>query len=306
MKRVVSVSLGSATGDFEREILVGSERVHLTREGMDGDIERARARLIELDGHVDALGLGGIDISLSVGGKKFIIGDGQRLAEAATKTPVVDGSGLKETLEQETIHELVHQGWIHEGTSVLMVSAMDRFGMAEALVQAGCQCIFGDLIFTMGFDYPLTTLADLEELAQKYRSRLLTVPFHLLYPTGEKQTQRTPDPRFQKYYDAAEIIAGDRYLIHRHLPDRIPGKGIITNTTRPSTIEAFRTAGAQWVATTTPEMDGVSGGTNLMEAALVAVMGKPVTEITPEEYRTWIQNLGWHGSFQRLEGNRKE
>lgn len=301
MKRVVSVSLGAAAGNFVREIAIRGETVQLAREGMDGDMERAKARLRELDGHVDAIGLGGIDITLRVGDETFVVGDGKRLAEVTTVTPVVDGSGLKETLEREAVASLTSQGLIRPGLRVLLVSAMDRFGMAEALMQAGCHCLFGDLIFNLGIDYPLTTLAELEDLARKYRSRLLTVPFHLLYPTGRAQTDQKPDARFQKYYDEADLIAGDRHLICRHLPDRLTGKAILTNTTRPDTMQRFQAAGIAWVATTTPDLGGVSGGTNLMEAALIAVMGKPADAITIDDYRALLKEMEWHGAVHRYE-----
>lgn len=301
MKQVISVSLGSSTGDFEREIDMGGERVRLVREGVDGDMERAKQRIREVDGKVDAIGLGGIDLYLYVAGKQFIVGDAVKLAEEAKVTPVVDGSGLKDTLEREAVQDLVNRGLATADTHVLMVSAMDRFGMAEAFIDAGCQCVFGDLIFHIGMDYPYTTLAQLEEFGEKMRSRLLTVPFHMLYPTGDKQLERKPEARTQKYYDQADIIAGDRHLIHRHMPDTLPGKGILTTTTRPSTIEEYKAAGVKWVATTTPAMDGVSGGTNLMEAALVAVLGRPIADITRDDYRACIKDLGWHGSFQELQ-----
>ena len=302
MKRVVSVSLGSSDGDFTREVDLNGHPVQLVREGMDGDIDRAARRVQELDGQVDAIGLGGIDIYLYVGGKQFIIGDGQRLARMATRTPVVDGSGLKNTLERQVVRQLAERSLISSETRVLMVSAMDRFGMAEALVDLGCQCVFGDLIFNMGINYPLKNLAEVAEMAEKYRSRLLTVPFHLLYPTGEKQRERKPDPRFARYYEDADVVAGDRHLIHRHLPERVPGKGIVTTTTRPSTLAEFAEAGVRWVATTTPSMDGVSGGTNVIEAAMVAVMEKSVSEVTTDDYLEWIQRLGLRGSVQMLDG----
>lgn len=154
MKHVVSVSLGSSSGDFVREIVLAGHPVRLVREGTNGDMDRARQRLQELDGEVDALGLGGIDISLSVGGEQFFIGDGLRLAEAATKTPVVDGSGLKNTLERRVVRELAASGKITPQSNVLMVSALDRFGMAEAFVELGCPLVFGDLIFNIGLDFP--------------------------------------------------------------------------------------------------------------------------------------------------------
>lgn len=302
MKQAVSVSLGSAAGDFTREITLAGQKVRLTREGTNGDMDRARQRLKELDGKVDALGLGGIDISLSVGGQTFFIGDGLRLAQAAQITPVVDGSGLKNTLERRVVRALAEAGHLGKDSHVLMVSALDRFGMAEAFVDLGCPCVFGDLIFNIGLNFPLAALSEIEDLARKYKSRLLSVPFHLLYPTGAAQDAQTADPRYAKYYEAADVIAGDGHLILRHLPPILPpGKGIVTNTTRPHSLARLAAAGAAWVATTTPDLDGLSGGTNLMEAALVAVIGLPLAEITPPVYDEWTERLGWHGSFQTLE-----
>ena len=301
MKHAVSVSLGSSSGDFVREIVLAGHPVRLAREGTNGDMDRARQRLQELDGMVDALGLGGIDILLSVGGEQFFIGDGLRLADAATKTPVVDGSGLKNTLERRVVRELAASGKITPQSNVLMVSALDRFGMAEAFVELGCPLVFGDLIFNIGLDFPLTTLPEIKDLAKKYRSRLLSMPFHQLYPTGTSQDSPQADPRYAKYYDAADVIAGDGHLILRHLPPTLsPGKGVVTNTTRPKSLARLAAAGISWVATTTPEMDGLSGGTNLMEAALVAVIGLPLSEITPAVYDEWIERLGWYGAVQTL------
>ncbi len=306
MKHVVSVSLGAKSGDFTRDITLDGQRLRLAREGMDGDMERARARIQALDGHVDALGLGGIDIYVYVAGQQLVVGDGLRLAQCATQSPMVDGSGLKNTLERRVVTFLAAQGHITAQSKVLMVSALDRFGMAEAFVQMGCPCIFGDLIFNIGLDFPLAALADIEELAQKYRKRLLTVPFHLLYPTGAAQDKSEADPRYAHYYHDADIIAGDRHLIMRHLPPDIHGKGIVTNTTRPDTVARLAGAGAAWLATTTPEMDGLSGATNLMEAALVALMAKPLPEITSADYDTWADKLGWRGAFQRLHSHPSE
>ena len=65
--------------------------------------------------------------------------DGLKLMEAAKKTPVVDGSGLKNTLERQTVYYLRdNTSLLPEGCKVLMVSAVDRFGMAEALTEIGC------------------------------------------------------------------------------------------------------------------------------------------------------------------------
>jgi hypothetical protein len=299
MKSVISVSLGSKTGDFFRETELAGVPITLARQGMEGDIAAAHARIAALDGTVDAIGLGGIDIYLYVGREQLIIGDGQRLSQAAHITPVLDGSGLKNTLERIVVHDLIKSGVVTSRSKILMVSALDRFGMAEAFVEHGCSCVFGDLIFNIGLDFPLTKLSEIEELAKKYRKRLLTVPFHLLYPTGSAQEAKEANPVYAKYYLEADIIAGDAHLILRHLPDRIDGKGIVTNTTRTHTMERFLHAGAAWVMTTTPDLGGISGGTNIMEAALVAIMGIPQSEIETTDYLKWIDRLNWHGSLTK-------
>jgi hypothetical protein len=96
-KRVVSVSLGSSRRDSVAEVEVLGEKVVLERRGTDGDFQGAICLIRELDGKVDAIGLGGIDLYLVAGGRRYAIRDAQKLKEAAKKTPVVDGSGLKHT-----------------------------------------------------------------------------------------------------------------------------------------------------------------------------------------------------------------
>ncbi len=69
------------------------------------------------------------------------------------------------------------------------------------------------------------------------------LPFEWIYPTGEKQEKRTP--KWGKYYEWATVIAGDCHYIKRFMPDNLQGKVIVTNTTTPEDVEAFRKAGRE-------------------------------------------------------------
>ena len=62
MKRVVSVSLGSPKGDFRTTQTLLGEEVEIARVGTNGDLRRYAEMMRELDGNVDAIGLGGIDL----------------------------------------------------------------------------------------------------------------------------------------------------------------------------------------------------------------------------------------------------
>ena len=109
------------------------ERLDIRSIGFDGSLDRAIDALRELDGNVDAIGLGGIDVYLYAGTKRYALRDGLRMLEAVQVTPVVDGSGLKNTLERETVCSPAANGIIDfTGLPVLMVSALDRFGMAAS------------------------------------------------------------------------------------------------------------------------------------------------------------------------------
>src|ERR1700685_4137975 len=150
MKTIVSVSLGSAARDHRARVELLGEQFDISREGMDGSIDRALKRLRELDGTVDAIGLGGIDVYLYAGTQRVAVKDGLALLNAVKKTPVVDGSGLKNTLERAAVEYLQAELGIElRGKRVLMVSALDRFGMAQALVAAGGDVIFRVFLFAL-------------------------------------------------------------------------------------------------------------------------------------------------------------
>ena len=58
-KRAVSVSLGASTRDYQHRKGLLGRWVSLQWIGTDGDMLRAETLLRELDGKVDAIGLGG-------------------------------------------------------------------------------------------------------------------------------------------------------------------------------------------------------------------------------------------------------
>jgi hypothetical protein len=290
-KKVVSVSLGSSSRDHRAMVQLLGEDFDIARIGMDGSIERAAAKLRELDGTVDAIGLGGIDVYLYAGTKRYALRDGLRLLEAVKRTPVCDGSGLKNTLERAAVRFLRDQlGVDLRGRKVLMVSALDRFGMAQALVEAGADVLFGDFIFALDLDKPVRSLSEFEELAERYLPDACKLPFQFFYPTGKKQ-DRPPQPKYPEYYAEADIIAGDFHFMRQFMPERLDGKLILTNTVTERDIDELRERGAERLVTTTPNFGGRSFGTNVIEAALLAILQKPWAEVSAGDYERVLREL---------------
>jgi hypothetical protein len=188
------------------------------------------------------------------------------------KTPLVDGNGLKILLESQSANFLsknLQDSKISKPTKALMVSAADRWGLAVSFDQAGYQCVFGDLIFALGIPIPIRTIPAMKVLSSILIPIVSRLPFHWIYPIGESQESRKP--KWGNYFKWADVIAGDCHYIHRYMPDSLPGKIIVTNTTTENDRDFFQQAGIHALMTTTPVLEGRSFGTNMMEAALVAV-----------------------------------
>lgn len=300
MKRAVSISIGSSKRNKAVEVTLLGEKVSIERIGTDGDMEAAALKYKELDGQVDAFGVGGADLGAIVEGKFFPFHSVQKLIRYIKKTPVVDGGGLKNTLENKApkfLDQKIGDYINSRGRKVMVTVGVDRWGLSKSFVEAGYETVFCDLMFALDVPIPIRTLSGLRTLAAVMIPIVTRFPFEWLYPTGEKQNVH--EPKWEKYYQWATVVAGDCLYIKRNMPLDMKGKVIVTNTTTPEDVEFFRKCGVKYLVTTTPVMEGRSFGTNMMEAALVAVAGKG-RELTWPELTEMLDKLGFEPQLQEL------
>jgi hypothetical protein len=292
MKRVVSVSLGSSTRNKTHELDILGQSFRIERIGTDGDLNAFAKMFADLDGKVDALGVGGADIYVVVGEKRYAFRQIQRLISGAKITPVVDGSGLKHTLERETVHRLQREGTVDfKQERVLLVSAVDRFGMAQALIDVGAKTTYGDLLFGLGLPIPVRSYGAVKLLGSLILPIITRLPLKWFYPTGEKQETRAP--KFPKVFADATFICGDWHYIRRYAPDDLTGKTILTQTVRKADLDWLKTTGARRVITTTPVMGGETFATNVMEGVVVALLEKRPEQMTEQDYLDTLARLDW-------------
>lgn len=294
MKHVISISLGSSSRDKTVQTTFLGEAFTISRQGVDGDEKRFMQRLGELDGTVDAFGFGGMDRYLYIGDKRYEFSAAKRLLAPAIKTPVLDGSGLKNTLERAVVRRLAAEGIVDFAHSkTLMVAGVDRFGMSEALAEQGGEIVFGDLMFSLGLPIPIHGAKQHRLVAGLLLPLIVQMPLSVLYPMGEKQNQIIP--KHQQWYAWADIIAGDFHYIRRHLPTAesgiLKGKTILTNTTTEQDQIELRERGVKRLITTTPSFDGRSFGTNVMEAMCVALNGGELLD--KAGYEAVLAKLSW-------------
>ena len=300
MKKAVSISIGSSKRNKAVEVNLLGEQVSIERIGTDGDMEAAALKYQELDGKVDAFGVGGADLGAIIEGKFYPFHSVQKLVRYIKKTPVVDGGGLKNTLENRApafVDRKLGEYINARGRKVMMTVGVDRWGLSKCFVEAGYETVFCDLMFALDVPIPIRSLSGLRKLAAVMIPIVTRFPFEWLYPTGEKQDLRTP--KYVKWYEWATVVAGDCHYIKRNMPEDMRGKVIVTNTTTPEDVELFRKCGVKYLVTTTPVLEGRSFGTNMMEAALVAASGKG-RALTWPELTEMIDKLGFEPQLQEL------
>jgi len=300
MKRAVSISIGSSKRNKSVEVDLLGEKVVIERIGTDGDMEKAALLYKELDGKVDAFGVGGADLGLMVDDKWYPLHSVSSMVRYIKHTPVVDGTGVKNTLENMAAPMIDQElgDYIKEkGRKTLIMTGSDRWGLTKSFTELGYETVFGDLMFSLDIPIPLHTTKQIKTLVGILMPVISRVPFKWVYPTGAKQETRTP--KFEKFFQWATVIAGDCHYIKKYMPDDLTGKIIVTNTTTPDDVALFKQCGVKYLITTTPVLDGRSFGTNMIESALIAISGKN-RKLTYEEYTELLNRLDFKPQLQEL------
>jgi hypothetical protein len=297
MKQAVSVSLGSSDRDKDVVVELKGQRIRLQRIGTDGDVEKARRLFQELDGRVDALSMGGADMYIRLESREYPLYAALDLVRGVKRTPVVDGRGLKHTLERR-VFELAGAalGPLPRFRYALVPLALDRVGLVKAVSEVSDRVVCGDLMFALGIPIPLVGLKRYLRVARLLMPMVSRFPMSLIFYGSDRIDL---NPKFPKYWRMADLIAGDMLFIRKYSIEDLSGKTVITNTTTPDNIELLRRRGVRTLLTTTPRYDGRTFGTNLMEAALTAYAGKgrPLTE---EELNALIDELELRPAVLRL------
>ena len=211
-----------------------------------------------------------------------------------------DGSGLKNTLERKAgpfIRSQLGDYLEKAGNTALVMTATDRWGLASSFLESGFACTFGDLAFSLDIPIEIHTKQQVKIMAALALPIATRLPFEWVYPIGEKQEERKP--KYPRFFQKAAVIAGDCHYIKRYMPNDMQGKVIVTNTTTPEDVNLFRECGVKYLVTTTPVLEGRSFGTNMMEAAMVAISGKG-RPLTSAEYNDILNSLNFHPQLQQL------
>ena len=295
MKKILSISVGSSSRDHTtRHTFLGQE-CEISRQGTNGDFPKAVQRYREMDGKVDAFGAGGVEFYMQVENRRYYFRDVKRMRNAVKVSKVGDGNGVKGLLEKRAFQYLEKylnekEGRTLKGMPALQTTAVDRYGMGKAMVEAGLDVTFGDFMFALGLPFTVKKLSTVRLLAAVLLPVVTQLPFSWLYPLGAEQ-DKPPQQKWTKYYQRSQVIAGDFLQTRQYMPDDLTGKIIVTNTTTAKNVDELQKRNLHILITVTPRLEGRSFGTNVMEATLLALMDKPQSEVIQADFADLIERI---------------
>lgn len=295
MKKILSISVGSSSRDHTTKHVFLGQECELSRQGTDGDFEKAVRRYADMDGKVDAFGVGGVEFFLRVGTKKYYFKDVSRIRKAIKISKVGDGNGVKGLLERRAFQALEKhlnekENKTLKGMPALLTTAVDRYGMGEAMVDAGLDMTYGDFMFALGMPFPVKRLSTVRVVAAVLLPVITRLPYTWFYALGAEQ-DKPPERKWDKYYQEAQVLGGDFIQIRQYMPDDLTGKIVVTNTTTAKNVEELKKRNLHILVTVTPRLEGRSFGTNVMEATLLALMDKPQSAVTSDDFLGLIQQI---------------
>lgn len=271
MKRAVSISLGSSKRDKSVKANLNGEEILVERIGMDGDANKARLTYLDLDGKVDAFGVGGVDLYLRLDDREYPLRAALKLVDGVKQTPLCDGRGLKHTLERRVFELAKPALGDARFKQAFIPVAIDRLGLAEAVAEVAEQVVFGDLMVGLGLPLPIYGIPAFKRIARMMLPLVSYFPLDMIFYGSDGAEHK---PKYVKYFEESDLIAGDFLFMRKYMPQNLSGKTILTNTTTEENIALFKERGAKTVITSTPRFDGRTFGTNMNEAMLVAYAGK--------------------------------
>lgn len=306
MKHVLVIHLG--TGDDREIIDLLGQPVEVRRVGCRGDAEVARGWLAELDGQVDAIGLEGLPALLRLGHLTRPHAVGAHLAAAAPRTPVVDGSSIRDGLARwGVILADRAQPGIFSKKRVLMVPGLNQTGLAQGLGRHAGSLRYADPLVYFGLPAlpGVGARQTMEQMARPTLEQLHDAPFRRLQP----QAGTPGTPRAPQAFRHADVIAGDIGAIRRYAPARLEHKTVVAEWATETDLEDLGRRGVSIAVTVMPSLTQRSGlgrySAATVEAVLVAVRASQEMPLDENTYLELIAELDWQPHVRYLRPEEK-
>ena len=289
MKKVVTVSLGASKQDFRFETDFLGQHFQVQRLGADDDIGKAWELMRRHQATADAIGLGEVGDHFHVGQNTLVNKETHRLLNVVTRVPATTGNKLRRLLQVRAVrHVQAKLGDYFNNNIVLFLSGMRNYDMAVALSDYTPNLNFADALAQTGAPALLTSLTQLELYAKGRDLALRGRPGEML----ESALSGFKSSRLAAAVGKAHLIVGTfAELKEVGSPQNLAGKTVITSAVDDERLAWFRQCKVNLVIDVSPKLFDRVVGVNVIEAMILAALGKPPEEVSDDDFIEILDEL---------------
>jgi predicted amino acid dehydrogenase len=289
MKKVVTISLGSSKQDFSFETDFLGQRFQVKRVGANNDTTQAWELMRRHQTTADAIGLGEIGDHWHVGQNTVINKETKRLLNVVTRVPATTGATLRRLLQVRAVRHVQNElGHYFNNNIVLFLNGMRNYDMAVALSDYTPNLQFADALAQTGAPKLLTSLTQLELYAKGSEWALSGKRGEML----ESALSGFKNNRIAAAVRDAHLIVGTFHEIKEvGSPANLAGKTVITSAVDDERLAFFKHCKVNLVVDVSPKLFDRVVGVNVIEAMILASLGKPPEEVSDDDFTEILDEL---------------
>lgn len=306
MKQIVSISLGSSSDDYEFETEFMGHDFRVRRIGTDGDVDKAADFIREWDYKVDAFGLGNVKFPYISDSKSMLkkITDQLYMVEnfmdkvkrlgANAKSPVTAGDALRHVSMEWAIRCLEFKmDNYFTNARVFFPSGMYNYRIAGVMTEFTENLTFADPVLENGIPKFLNSFKELEMYGSGIHSILNWVPTRR-FASSAVLLRDWNKYIYRRAMQKASVIVVPYYNFFKYLEDcgaeELGGKAVITSTAYDDRVSFLKDRGVDVIFDTTPKILKRVVGVNVLEAMILAALGKKPEELSDDDILEIISN----------------
>ena len=290
MKRVVGISMGAGDQDFEFATRFLGQQFNVRRLGTNGSMPKVLKLLRYWGQRADAIGLGVVKDSYTVGSRRYVEKESAQLKSVVTRIPVTTGGRLGDILQEWALrHVQARLGDYFNNANVLFFSGRTNYKLALAMSEYTSNLQFADLLLQLGVPKMLTSLDMLELYAGGMHYVPDWAPTSLMSSAPLKEWTNFV---LRGALHEATVIVAPVHELDDFGAEELAGKTIVTSTVNDRRIAQFKDKGVNLVIDGSPVLFEHVLGPSLLDAMIIAATEKSPEDILEDDYLEIITRLG--------------
>ncbi|MEA1968097.1 MAG: hypothetical protein U9N77_07745, partial [Thermodesulfobacteriota bacterium] len=275
--------------DFEFETEFLGQDFNIKRFGVDGQIDKAAKMLLSWDKKADAIGIGNIKFPYSIGSKYFLKKHTNRIDDLGERiqTPVTTGNNLRNASFEWALRYIDYKFKDYfKNTKVLFLSGMTNYLTAKVVSEYTDNLTFADPVLENGISKLITSISGFEKYANGTHNVLNWIPGKRL-ASSVVPVRAWNDYIIRKAMQKAHIIVVPGFNFYQYLDkatlEELGGKIIITATAEDDKIDFLKDRDVDTVIDTTPKILERVVGPDILEALIIAALGKKRNHVRQDD-----------------------